>query len=230
MQQEVESAAALLPLPRSIHRVSQQCHLLLTFRNVHITPRPAGPTHLSHTIAHSIYQELTRQIIEALKNGRLPWIRPWNTWPLRHNGPRFTGTNSLILCLAADEAGYRSRYWMTRAQGKRYGGRVARGCSGKSNAFPPRFQAATERDEPDLQRAEQFFGAIGARIEESGDAASYSLLSDQGPHPDAPVRLVGGHAACQQSAASPMSEATGSTGHPLRLALTGDTDRPTEPD
>ena len=39
-------------------------------------------------MAHSIYEDLTRRIIEALKKGRLPWIRPWNTWPLRHNGRR----------------------------------------------------------------------------------------------------------------------------------------------
>ena len=31
-------------------------------------------------MAHSIYEDLTRQIIEALKKGRLPWIRPWNTF------------------------------------------------------------------------------------------------------------------------------------------------------
>ena len=181
-------------------------------------------------MAHSIYEELTRQIIEALKNGRLPWIRAWNTWPLRHNGRRFTGTNSLILCLAADEAGYRSRYWMTRAQGKRCGGRVPRDRYGtwvlrpviaplpaavldpaagllppgtrrvwktrdgkplrmrteryhvfnaeQIEGLPPRFYAAPERDEPDLQRAEQFFGAIGARIEEGGDTASYSPIKD----------------------------------------------------
>ena len=44
--------------------------------------------------------------------------------------------------------------------------------------LPPRFYAAPERDEPDLQRAEQFFGAIGARIEEGGDTASYSRIED----------------------------------------------------
>ena len=45
--------------------------------------------------------------------------------PCVNNGRRFTGTNSLILCLAGVEGGYRSRCWMTRAQGKRYGGYFA---------------------------------------------------------------------------------------------------------
>ena len=46
---------------------------------------------------------------------------------MRHNGHLFTGTNSLILCLAADKAGYRSRYWLTRAQGERLGGKIPDG-------------------------------------------------------------------------------------------------------
>ena len=133
-------------------------------------------------MAHSIYEDLTRQIIEALMKGRLPWIRPWNTWPLRHNGRRFTGTNSLILCLPADEVGYR--------QAPAHADGSATTCSTprKSKAFPRASYAAPERDEPDLQRAEQFFGAIGARIEEGGNTASYSRI--KGPHLDAPARLV----------------------------------------
>lgn len=46
---------------------------------------------------------------------------------MRHNGHLFTGTNSLILCLAADKAGYRSRYWLTVAQGKRLGAKIPDG-------------------------------------------------------------------------------------------------------
>lgn len=81
-------------------------------------------------MSRSIYEEITRQIIELLKRGRLPWIRPWEAWPLRHNGRLYTGTNSLILCLAADEAGYRSRYWLTKAQGKRLGAVIRDGQVG----------------------------------------------------------------------------------------------------
>ena len=33
-------------------------------------------------MSRSIYEEITRQIIELLKRGRLPWIRPWEAWPL----------------------------------------------------------------------------------------------------------------------------------------------------
>ena len=181
-------------------------------------------------MTHPIYEELTRQIIAALKKGVLPWIRPWSTWPLRHNGRHFTGTNSLILCMAADKAGYQSRHWLTQAQGKKYGASVPRGQKGTTvlrpliallpaavldptagvlppgtlrvrktrsgeplgvrteryavfNAeqfeeLPARFYRQPERDEPDLQRAEQFFGGIEARIEQGGDIASYSPTED----------------------------------------------------
>ena len=81
-------------------------------------------------MSRSIYEEITRQIIELLKRGHLPWIRRWEAWPLRHNGQLFTGTNSLILCLAADEAGYASRYWLTKAQGKRLGAKIRDGQVG----------------------------------------------------------------------------------------------------
>lgn len=181
-------------------------------------------------MTHPIYEELTRRIIEALEHGHIPWIRPWNTWPVRHNGRRFTGTNSLILCLAADEAGYRSRYWLTWSQGKRFGGRVPRGCKGTRVLRPliaplpaaaldpavgllppgtrrvwktrdgtpvrmraeryqvfnaeqfeglrPRFYRLPEPEEPNFERADQFFRAIRARIEEGGDKASYSPTRD----------------------------------------------------
>lgn len=81
-------------------------------------------------MSRSIYEEITRQIIELLKRDHVPWIRGWEAWPLRHNGQLFTGTNSLILCLAADEAGYRSRYWLTKAQGKRLGAKIPDGQAG----------------------------------------------------------------------------------------------------
>ena len=87
-------------------------------------------------MSRSIYEEITGQIVDALKRGVLPWIRPWGAWPLRPNGQRYTGTNSLILGLAADKLGYRSRYWLTKAQGKRFGARVLDGQKG-TRVFRP---------------------------------------------------------------------------------------------
>ena len=87
-------------------------------------------------MAHSIYEELTRQIIEALKKGRLPRIRPWNTWPLRHNGRRFTGTNSLILCLAGEEEGQRCRHWMSGLRGRGTAGALRVVATGNRRPSP----------------------------------------------------------------------------------------------
>ena len=86
-------------------------------------------------MAHSIYEELTRQIIEALKKGRLPLDQA-----VEHMAP------------------------FPRASGSRRGG--------------PHPSAMSQIEPATCQRAEQFFGAIGARIEEGGDTASYSPIKD----------------------------------------------------
>ena len=77
-------------------------------------------------MAHSIYEELTRQIIEALKKGRLPLDQS-----VEHMAP------------------------FPRASTP-HPSAMSRTCT-----VP-----------------EQFFGAIGARIEEGGDTASYSPIKE----------------------------------------------------
>ena len=82
-------------------------------------------------MSQAVYREITREIVAILKGGAVPtWIRPWSRWSLRPNGHLFTGTNSLILGFAADKKGYRSPYWLTEAQGKRYRGEVRDGEEG----------------------------------------------------------------------------------------------------
>ena len=73
----------------------------------------------------SLFAAITAKIVKALKQGDRPF-RPWRRSgrPLRHDGVPFTGLNSLILLMAADENGYESPYWLTAAQGKRCRGNV----------------------------------------------------------------------------------------------------------
>ena len=181
-------------------------------------------------MSQPIYEEITRQIVDALQAGFVPWVRPWDAWPLRANGQRFTGTNSLILGLTADKLRYRSRYWLTVAQGKRLGARVLDGQEGtrvlrplvaplpswamdpsvgvlppgsrrvwttkdgeslqvrmesypvfnaeQFDKLPHRFHAKPDSTGPDLRAAKQFFRAIDANIEHTGDAASYFPSAD----------------------------------------------------
>ena len=61
----------------------------------------------------------------------VPWRRPWrSSTPTRYTGLPFTGTNSLVLSLAADSKGYRNPFWLTRAQGRQCGAKVLDGEEG----------------------------------------------------------------------------------------------------
>jgi antirestriction protein ArdC len=80
-----------------------------------------------------IRQQITNQIIDALKNGDLPpWRRPWgiaeNTgFPVNVESKRqYRGVNPLLMRLSADSHGLRSRYWGTFNQWKKLGGRIQR--------------------------------------------------------------------------------------------------------
>ena len=70
----------------------------------------------------AVLRQITDRILAALREGTLPWRRPWRRLgaPRRYAGLPFTGANSLILSLAADDCGYQSPYWLTRAQGRRH--------------------------------------------------------------------------------------------------------------
>ena len=78
-----------------------------------------------------LFKDLTAQILAALREGVVPWRRPWRSlMPTRYTGLPFTGTNSLVLSLAADARGYANPFWLTRAQGRRCGAKVLDGEEG----------------------------------------------------------------------------------------------------
>ncbi len=84
----------------------------------------------------AVHQAVTDKIIAALERGVKPWVHPWKNagqggmFPLRHSGEAYQGMNVLLLWCAAQEHGYRSRYWMTFRQAKEYGGCVSKGEKG----------------------------------------------------------------------------------------------------
>ncbi len=83
------------------------------------------------------FEGLTARILAALREGVVPWRRPWRSLaPTRHTGLPFTGTNSLVLSLAADARGYSNPFWLTEAQGRRCGGRVRDGEQGTRVLLP----------------------------------------------------------------------------------------------
>ena len=77
------------------------------------------------------FKDLTARILAALREGVVPWRRPWRSLtPTRYTGLPFTGTNSLVLSLAADARGYANPFWLTRAQGRRCRAEVLDGEEG----------------------------------------------------------------------------------------------------
>lgn len=103
-----------------------------------------------------VLRSVTDRIVAALKRGVRPWERPWRVSgaPLRHVGLPFTGTNRLILSLAAGDKGYESPYWLTQAQGGRYDASVNEGEQG-TRVLRPIFvlRETNSRTDPETRRA-----------------------------------------------------------------------------
>ena len=111
-----------------------------------------------------LFKDLTAQILAALREGVVPWRRPWRSlMPTRYTGLPFTGTNSLVLSLAADARGYANPFWLTRAQGRRCGAKVLEGEEGTRVlrplpfSFPDRGKGARHRPSVPLMAPYQVF-------------------------------------------------------------------------
>lgn len=87
----------------------------------------------------SLYESITNKIIESLKEGVLPWHKPWassNTFlPLRYNGIPYQGINTLLLWIVSSDLGYTSPTWMTFKQAQELGGHVKKGERGTSICY-----------------------------------------------------------------------------------------------
>jgi antirestriction protein ArdC len=77
----------------------------------------------------SVYQRVTNSIIEELKQGVVPWVRPWksSTSPLPKNvlsDRPYRGVNILLLWATASARGYANPGWLTFRQARDLGGSV----------------------------------------------------------------------------------------------------------
>jgi len=86
-------------------------------------------------------QQITTQIIDALKKGVVPWRQPWisdenaglpaNVISKR----RYQGVNAILLSLISADQGYQSKHWASFRQWKMLGGSVKRGEMGMRIVF-----------------------------------------------------------------------------------------------
>lgn len=77
----------------------------------------------------SVYQRVTNSIIEELKQGVVPWVRPWKSsaspFPRNIISERpYRGVNILLLWAAASSQGYGNPGWLTFRQARELGGSV----------------------------------------------------------------------------------------------------------
>lgn len=108
---------------------------------------------MNKTKKSEFYQQVTKQFIDALKNGAPPWIRPWKlntTVPERPvnavTGRKYSGINICLLWSAATCNGYNSDRWLTFNQASKLGARVRKGQKGTTAILYRRIQVPS-RDE-----------------------------------------------------------------------------------
>jgi putative DNA primase/helicase len=75
---------------------------------------------------------VAESLIEQLRQGRAPWIKPWSAGarfmpynPVR--GKDYRGMNTMVLLMTAEMHGYGDPRWMTYRQAAELGGQVRRG-------------------------------------------------------------------------------------------------------
>ena len=99
------------------------------------------------------YETVTNTIVGMLEAGTAPWAKPWASGgpmgrPLRATGEGYQGINTLILWSAAQNNGYRSRYWMTYKSAQEKGGQVRKGEKATTVFFFTKVaKAATETED-----------------------------------------------------------------------------------
>ena len=86
---------------------------------------------------NEIREQITSQLIEAIKAGTIPWRRPWSSdsnAPGLHTsmstGSPYRGINQLILMASTARQNFKSKWWGTFNQIKQNRSSVSRGQKG----------------------------------------------------------------------------------------------------
>jgi antirestriction protein ArdC len=100
-----------------------------------------------------LFAEVTERIVADLEKGVRPWRQPWSNGrsgdvalPIRANGVRYRGINTVLLWAEAMHKGFASPVWMTFKQAQLQGAHVRRGERGSMIVFSDSFER-TETNE-----------------------------------------------------------------------------------
>lgn len=90
-------------------------------------------------LANNLYQQVTDKVVAALEGGTIPWVRPWDGAPMTPanavTGRPYSGINTLILWMSAQERAYPGHGWMTFRQANEIGASVRKGEKSTPVAF-----------------------------------------------------------------------------------------------
>jgi len=76
-----------------------------------------------------VYKNVTDRILEELREGAAPWVKPWVV-TLPYNAvsqQSYSGINILLLWQSAQESSYEQSAWLTYKQAKELGGHIKKG-------------------------------------------------------------------------------------------------------
>ena len=90
----------------------------------------------------TIREEITTRIVDSLKNGKVPWRRPWASDKNCCGNSRnivskkaYRGINPFLLEISRMDSGHRCQWWGTYKQFKELGGQVKKGEKGTKIVF-----------------------------------------------------------------------------------------------
>lgn len=98
----------------------------------------------------SLYESVTKQIIEKLESGVMPWEQGWSAnqpafkLPVRSTGEHYKGINTLILWMKAIDKDYRSHTWCSFKHAKDQGWSVRKGEKATHVAYYSTFEVEVE--------------------------------------------------------------------------------------
>jgi antirestriction protein ArdC len=78
----------------------------------------------------TVYQIVTDQIIASLKQGTIPWRKPWSTahgTPRSYDGRRYKGINVLLTLIACWQNNWKQPVFITRKKAEALGGGIVKG-------------------------------------------------------------------------------------------------------
>jgi antirestriction protein ArdC len=106
----------------------------------------------------ALYESVTNRIIEEMKQGTVPWVKPWKSgkttgiMPMNAvTGRAYNGINIPLLWHSADVHAYQTNEWLTYQQAQKAGAQVRRGEKSTTVVFTKKLRIKDKDTDEDKQ-------------------------------------------------------------------------------